>query len=93
VRLEAPVADVASLAAAATGKCLVVVIRDAQRHEWERLLAEELVAVRPDAVVVDVGYPGWRPVRAAGYVTTFGAGRANLIAAAELLLGVDARAG
>ena len=50
-------------------------------------VAERLIALRPDTVVVDVGYPGWRPAAAAGYVTTFGAGRVNLEAAAEVLLG------
>ena len=91
VRLDGAVADLASLAASANGRCLVVVVRDTQRHGWERSLAAELLALRPDAVVVDVGYPGRRPGHAAGYITTFGAGRANLIAAAERLLGVDAQ--
>ena len=91
VRLDAAVADAASLAGAADGRSLVLVIRDAQRHDWERVLAAELVRLRPDTVVVDVGYPGWRPDGAAGYVTTYGAGRANLIAAADRLLGADAR--
>jgi len=61
---------------------LVVVIRDAHRHEWERGVAQGLAA---GAVVVDVGVPVWRPDGAAGTVTTFGAGRANLLAAAERL--------
>ena len=61
---------------------LVVVIRDAHRHEWERVVAQSLAE---GAVVVDVGVPVWRPDGAAGTVTTFGAGRANLLAAAERL--------
>ncbi len=61
---------------------LVVVIRDAHRHAWERAVAENLPA---DAIVVDVGVPVWRPRGAGGYVVTHGAGRANLAAAAERL--------
>jgi hypothetical protein len=41
---------------------------------------------RPDAVVVDIGYPSWAPP-AAARIVTFGGGRANLAAAAEQLRG------
>jgi beta-N-acetylhexosaminidase len=68
-----------------TSRRPVLVIRDPARHPWERAIAERLVALRPDTVVVDVGYPGWRPEGAAGYVTTHGAGRVNLEAAADAL--------
>ena len=61
---------------------LVIVIRDAHRHAWEREVAESLAE---DAIVVDVGVPVWRPSGAAGYVVTHGAGRVNLVAAAERL--------
>jgi beta-N-acetylhexosaminidase len=91
IRLEAEVSDVDSLVAAANGRRLVLVIRDPQRHPWERSLAEQVLSLRPDTVVVDVGYPDWRPAGAAGYVMTYGAGRANLIAAAERLLDVLSR--
>jgi beta-N-acetylhexosaminidase len=60
---------------------LVLVLRDAHRHAWQR----ELVV--PDAVVVETGVPEWRPERARGFVATFGPGRANLLAAAERLRG------
>jgi beta-N-acetylhexosaminidase len=63
---------------------LVVVLRDAHRHEWAREKAEALVAAHPDAVVVETGLPLWRP-KAAGYLATHGSGRVNLAAAAELL--------
>ena len=62
---------------------LVIVIRDAHRHAWEREVAES--SRRADAIVVDVGVPVWRPGGAAGYVVTYGAGRVNLLAAAERL--------
>jgi beta-N-acetylhexosaminidase len=57
---------------------VVIVVRDAHRHAWQR----ELV---PDGtVVVETGLPQWRPPNARAWVATFGGGRANLAAAAEL---------
>jgi beta-N-acetylhexosaminidase len=64
---------------------LVLVLRDAHRHEWERETAELLLSAAPDAVVVETGLPLWRPHGAARYVATHGYGRANLEAAAEAL--------
>ena len=61
------------------GDGAVFVIRDAHRHAWQREL------VPPGTVVVETGLPGWRPPGARAYVATYGAGRANLEAAAELL--------
>jgi beta-N-acetylhexosaminidase len=60
---------------------LVVVLRDAHRHPWQREL------VPPGSVVVETGLPEWRPQDARAFVATHGAGRANLQAAAELLAG------
>jgi hypothetical protein len=59
----------------------VLVLRDAHRHPWQR----ELVV--PAAVVVETGVPAWRPERVRAFVATHGAGRANLQAAAEILIG------
>jgi beta-N-acetylhexosaminidase len=59
---------------------VVFVVRDAHRHAWQREL------VPPGAVVIETGLPEWRPPAARAYVATFGAGRANLEAAAELLV-------
>jgi beta-N-acetylhexosaminidase len=64
---------------------LVLVLRDAHRHAWQRAAAEELLAHRPDAVVVETGLPVWRPPHSGAYVVTHGAGRVNLEAAAEAL--------
>jgi beta-N-acetylhexosaminidase len=58
---------------------LVLALRDAHRHAWQR----ELVV--PGAVVVETGVPAWRPADVQAYVATYGAGRANLAAAAEAL--------
>lgn len=69
------------------GRPIVLVLRDAARRPKQQAAARELVARRPDAVVVETGYPGWRPAGARGYVTTHGAGRVNLDAAADVLAG------
>lgn len=66
------------------GRQLVLVVRDAHRHTWERVAAEALLAAAPDAVLVEVGVPVWRP-DGANYVATQGSGRVNLEAAAERL--------
>jgi beta-N-acetylhexosaminidase len=71
------------------GRPLVIVARDAHRHEWEREAVETLVASAKDAVVVETGMPYWRPAEAAGYVTTHGAARVNLEAAALVLAGSE----
>ena len=72
---------------AALGPCaerpLVVVTRDAGRHDWQQRAVAELLAARPEAVVIETGLPGG--VRAA--IETHGAGRASLAAAREVLLG------
>jgi len=65
---------------------LVIVLRDAHRHEWARRKTEELLEAAPDSIVVETGLPVWRP-RAAAYLATHGSGRVNLAAAAELLRG------
>jgi beta-N-acetylhexosaminidase len=58
---------------------VVFVVRDAHRHPWQREL------VPPGSVVVETGVPEWRPAPARAFLATYGAGRANLEAAAELL--------
>jgi beta-N-acetylhexosaminidase len=60
---------------------LVLVLRDAHRHPWQRAL------VSSRAVVVETGVPEWRPEGARAYVASYGAGRANLEAVAEVLRG------
>jgi beta-N-acetylhexosaminidase len=64
---------------------IVLVLRDAHRHDWQRETAEQVLAAAPDAVVVETGIPLWRPDGGAGYVATNGAGRVNYEAAAEVL--------
>jgi beta-N-acetylhexosaminidase len=70
--------------ARAAGRSLIVVVRDAHRHLAARDLVTRLVAARPDAVVVEMGLPAWRPP-GGGYVATYGAARTSGLAAAEVL--------
>ncbi len=64
---------------------LVVLVRDAHRHPWEQRAVESLLVRRPDAIVVDIGLPYWRPARVGAYLATYGAARVNVEAAAEVL--------
>ena len=67
------------------GRGLVVIARDAHRHAWERDAIEALTGRTDSAVVVEIGLPHWRPPGGATYVSTYGAARVNLEAAAEAL--------
>ena len=71
-------------AALVNGRQPVIVVRDGHRHAWERDTVEAVLAAAPDAVVVEVGLPVWRP-RAKGYIATHGSSRASFAAAAERL--------
>ena len=81
-----PDTRVAHDATAAGDGQLVVVLQDAHRHEWQRETATKLVAAAPDAIVVELGLPVWRPEGAAGYVATHGAAKVNVEAAVDRLL-------
>lgn len=59
-------------------------VRDAHRYPAARDLVRRLLAARPDAIVVEMGLPVWRPP-AGGYVATYGAARTSGQAAAEVL--------
>jgi beta-N-acetylhexosaminidase len=75
---------VAGILAEARGRTLIVVVRDAHRHEAAAGAAELMLAARPDAVLLEMGLPVWRP-SAGGYVATYGAARSNCRAAAEIM--------
>jgi beta-N-acetylhexosaminidase len=66
------------------GRPVVIVVRDAHRHEWEREAVERLLPQVAEAVVVELGLPVWRP-EGAPSIATQGSGRANLEAAADAL--------
>jgi beta-N-acetylhexosaminidase len=69
----------------ATDRPLVVVVRDAHRHAWISSALKQLLAARPDAIVVEMGVPA-EPIGAIT-ITTYGASTACGRAAAELLAG------
>jgi beta-N-acetylhexosaminidase len=77
-------AAAAHAAVAAAGRPLLVVVRDAHRHPVARSVVLALLAARPDAVIVEMGLPVWRPP-AQAYLLTFGATHASSLAAAEVL--------
>ena len=78
-------ADAAGILAAAAGRSLVAVVRDAHRDEQTRSLVSALLAARPDLILVEMGLPFWRPPEGTSYLVTYGASRASAHAAAELL--------
>ena len=77
-------AAIAGLLAEAAGRSLVIVVRDAHRYPAAAEATSAILAARPDAVVVEMGLPGWRP-QAGLYVATYGAARTSSRAAAEVL--------
>ena len=77
--------DAAAILAAAAGRSLVAVVRDAHRDQQTRSLVSALLAARPDLILVEMGLPFWRPPEGTSYLATYGASRASAHAAAELL--------
>jgi beta-N-acetylhexosaminidase len=66
---------------------LLVVVRDLHRWPWQQRVLADLTAVRPDAVVVEVGLDLLQP-ECGGYLATGGASRVSCEAAADVLAGV-----
>jgi beta-N-acetylhexosaminidase len=82
---------VAGALAAAAHRPLVIVVRDAERRPAQTALLDSLLAARPDAIVVDMGWPAaGRPPGSGPRVVTFGASHASGEAAAAILVGVGA---
>ena len=75
---------IAAVLAAAAARSLVIVTRDAHRYPAAARVVGALLTARPDAVVVEMGLPVWRPP-ARLYVTTHGAAQTSSRAAAEIL--------
>lgn len=71
-----------AILASAAGRPLVLAVRDARRV---LSLVEQVLAARPDAVVVEMGVPAWAPPPGTAYLATHGASRACAQAAAEAL--------
>ncbi len=80
-------ATAADILAAAAGRSLVLVVRDAHRSPATQDLVTAVLAGRPDAVLVEMGLPEWRPPAGTygAYLATWGAARVNAQAAAEVL--------
>jgi beta-N-acetylhexosaminidase len=74
----------ARLLAEAAGRSVIVVVRDAHRYRVATGLVRTLLAARPDAIVVEMGLPVWRPP-AGTYLASYGAARSNARAVAEVL--------
>jgi beta-N-acetylhexosaminidase len=73
--------------AGAAGRPLVLVVRDAHRHPWIADTVARTLAVRPDAVVVEMGVPVL--ITGGVHLATYGATRACGQAAAEILAGTS----
>ena len=75
-------AAASTILAAAAGRSLVLAVRDARTAAS---LVEEVLAARPDAVIVEMGVPAWAPPAGIAYLATYGASRVCAQAAAEAL--------
>ena len=67
---------------ASAGRQLVVAVRDARNVLG---LVNEVLAARPDAVIIEMGVPAWTPPPGTAYLATYGASRVCAQAAAEAL--------
>lgn len=65
----------------------VVEVRDLHRRPDHQVEIEALLERHPDAIVVEMGLPAYRPPRAHAYVATRGSARVLAEAAAELMTG------
>jgi beta-glucosidase-like glycosyl hydrolase len=92
LKVDAETADLTGLLARAKGRPLVIVVRDAHRYPAHQALVSDLLSARPDAVLIEMGLPVWRPEGTAtpsAYLATYGATRANARAAAEVIGLID----
>ncbi len=71
-----------SILAASSRRALVLAVRDARRV---LSLVNEVLAARPDAVIIEMGVPAWTPSPETAYLATYGASRVCAQAAAEAL--------
>jgi beta-N-acetylhexosaminidase len=76
---------VTPILAGAGGRPLVLVVRDVHRHPWLADALRRTLAVRPDAIVVEMGVPV--AVSGGVHLATYGATRACGQAAAEIIAG------
>ncbi|MFC4560803.1 glycoside hydrolase family 3 protein [Nocardiopsis mangrovi] len=88
-RVDPATARPSDVLARASGRDLVLVVRDAHRFPAAREFVTAVCTARPDTVVVEMGLPEWRP-ECRAHVSTYGAARVNGQSAAELLGGIGA---
>jgi beta-N-acetylhexosaminidase len=69
--------DAGRVVAGAEGRPVWVVVRDPHRHPWMDAAVAVIGDSRPDAVVIDTGWPGWSPPHRLAHVVTQGAAWAN----------------
>jgi beta-N-acetylhexosaminidase len=83
-RIEPPAgpAQTPAILAAAARRPLVLAVRDARSV---LPLVSQVLAARPDAVLVEMGVPAWTPPPGTAYLATYGASRVSAQAAAEAL--------
>lgn len=82
--------EVDAALAAAAGRPLVVVVRDAHRYPWQREILDRIRLARPDSIVVGTGTPHDSVLAPGCYVGTLGSAPPCLQAAAEVVCGVGA---
>ena len=71
-----------SVLAASAGRPLVLAVRDARNV---LSIVDEVLAARPDTVIIEMGVPAWTPPPGTAYLATYGASRVCAQAAAEAL--------
>lgn len=67
------------------GHSVVMVVRDLHRHAEHRTAVEAQLERRPDAILVEMGVPAYRPHAARAYIATHGSARVCADAAAEVM--------
>jgi beta-N-acetylhexosaminidase len=79
-------ADVGRIVRESGERPLVVVVRDAHRHPWQRAVLDAVRLARPDAITVEMGWPGGTAVAGRGtHIRTYGAARVSAEALARVL--------
>lgn len=67
--------ELLDVAATADDRPLWVSVRDPHRHDWMAPALATLLSARPDAVVIETGWPGWTAPEGTTHVVTHGAAR------------------
>jgi beta-N-acetylhexosaminidase len=87
IRLTEPPGDLDAIVARVQGRPLLLAVFDAHRRPWQQDLIGGVLARIPGTLVVGTGTVHDAGLADGHYVGTRGSGRANLEAAADLLLG------